>query len=98
MEDGSSSVPTDSQAQPDRTGPQPTDLGLCEHPYWPLRPGTAWTYNSSHTSYTQQVINVLDNQVALTTAYEGQPIQLGLTCSQEGLAGSHLGHPREFDG
>lgn len=92
----SSLASTDLQVEPDGSRSQLTDLGLCEHPYWPLQPGTAWTYNSSHTSYVQQVIEGLNNQIRLMTTYEGQPIQLGLTCSQEGLEGGYLGDMRRL--
>ncbi len=72
------------------------DLGLCTHAYWPLWPGTSWTYNSPDTSYTQRVDDASDNQVFLSTRYEGQDIRFSLVCSQEGLGGNYLGDMRRI--
>ena len=73
-----------------------SDLAWCTHPYWPLRPGTAWTYNSSFTSYVQQVNDVSDDRVFLGSQYEGQPIQFELECHQDGLGGSYPGDMRRI--
>jgi hypothetical protein len=72
------------------------DLGLCSHPYWPLQPGTTWTYNSSATSYQQRIETFSANQVRLSTQYEGQNIQFNVVCLPEGLAGSYLGDMRRI--
>jgi hypothetical protein len=72
------------------------DLGLCAHVYWPLRPGTVWTYNSPTTSYSQRVDNVSGDQVYLHTQYEGRDIQFSLVCDQEGLGGNYLGDMRRL--
>ncbi len=79
----------------DNAASQP-DPGWCAHAYWPLRPGTAWTYNSADTSYSQHVDNVLNNEVYLSTQYEGRNIQFNLVCYQEGLGGSYLGDMRRI--
>jgi hypothetical protein len=73
-----------------------TSLGLCGHPYWPLQPGTTWTYNSASTSYTERVDTVLDDQVTLTTQYAGQDIQFNLNCTSEGLGDAYLGDMRRL--
>ncbi len=92
--DASQPAPTDSASSSDDAAANP-DLGLCDHAYWPLRPGTTWTYNSPDTSYTQRVDdNVSDSQVRLSTQYEGRDIQFSLVCYQEGLGGSYLGDMR----
>ncbi len=96
--DTSSLLPTVAAAfvfEPENDDAQ-FDLAGCEHPYWPLRAGTAWAYNSSFTSYVQQVNEVSDNQVYLSSQYEGQPIQFGLECVQAGLGGSYLGDMRRI--
>ena len=72
------------------------NLGLCAHDYWPLWPGTSWTYNSRDTSYTQNVDDVSDNQAMLSTQYEGRNIQARLLCSREGLGGVYLGDMRRI--
>ncbi|GAB4530994.1 MAG: hypothetical protein Kow0063_09690 [Anaerolineae bacterium] len=73
-------------------------LGLCAHRYWPLWPGTIWTYNSRDTSFSQSTVDVSNNQALLSTRYEGQDIQAGLACSQEGLGGVYLGDMRRITG
>jgi hypothetical protein len=72
------------------------DLGLCAHAYWPLRPGTVWTYNSPDTSYIQRVDDVSNDQAYLSTQYEGRDIQFSLACSPEGLGGNYLGDMRRI--
>lgn len=84
-----------STPQSNKAAPQ-LDLGFCAHAYWPLRPGTIWSYNSPDTSYTQRVGDVLNNQVQMDTQYEGQPIPFNLTCYQEGLGGHFLGDMRRI--
>jgi hypothetical protein len=88
------SVPPPSST-PGNLGAQP-DLGLCAHAYWPLRPGTVWTYNSPDTSYAQRVDGVSSNQVYMSTQYEGRDIQFSLACSPEGLGGNYLGDMRRI--
>ncbi len=88
-------ISADSVSQPDNAAIQP-ELGWCMHTYWPLQPGTTWTYNSSNTSYSQRVDNALNNQVHLSTQYEGQDIQFSLGCYQEGLGGNYLGDMRRL--
>jgi len=66
------------------------------HAYWPVWPGTAWTYNSSHTSYIQYADDVANNQISLSSQYEGQNISSSLICYQEGLGGSYLGDMRRI--
>jgi hypothetical protein len=78
-----------------RTVAQP-DLGACVHAYWPVRPGTTWTYNSPTTSYSQRVDNVSGDQVYLSTQYEGRDIRFSLVCDQEGLGGNYLGDMRRL--
>jgi hypothetical protein len=78
-----------------RTVAQP-DLGACAHAYWPVRPGTTWTYNSPTTSYSQRVDSVSGDQVYLSTQYEGRDIQFSLVCDQEGLGGNYLGDMRRL--
>jgi hypothetical protein len=82
-------------SSPGNLAAQP-DLGLCAHAYWPLRPGTVWTYNSPDTSYAQRVDNVSSNQVYMSTQYEGRDIQFSLACSPEGLGGNYLGDMRRI--
>lgn len=72
------------------------NLGLCAHSYWPLWPGIVSTHNSRDTSYTQRVIDVSNDQVFLSTQYEGRDIQFSLMCSQEGLGGDFLGDIRRI--
>jgi hypothetical protein len=86
---------TSHVSSPGNLAAQP-DLGLCAHAYWPLRPDTAWTYNSPDTSYIQRVDNVSNNQVYLSTQYEGRDIQFSLACSPEGLGGNYLGDMRRI--
>lgn len=74
----------------------PITQGACAHPYWPLQVGTKWTYDSSMTSFTQQVDTIAANQVVLSSQYEGQTIKTTLACSQEGLGGSFLGDMRRL--
>lgn len=88
-------APTDSASSSDDAAANP-DLDLCDHAYWPLRPGTTWTYNSPDTSYTQRVDDVSDSQVHLSTQYEGRDIQFSLVCYQEGLGGSFVGDMRRI--
>jgi hypothetical protein len=71
-------------------------LGLCTHAYWPLWPGTTWTYNSQNSSYSYRVDDISDNQALLSTQYEGQDIQFSLACSEEGLGGNYLGDMRRL--
>jgi hypothetical protein len=71
-------------------------LGLCRHPYWPLWPGTIWTYNSQNSSYSYHVDDISDNQALLSTQYEGRDIQFSLACSEEGLGGNYLGDVRRL--
>jgi len=75
---------------------QPVDLGFCKHTYWPLQLNTAWSYNSPDSFYVQQVDQVLDNQVQLSTQYEGQGVQFNLECYEEGLGGAYLGDMRRI--
>jgi hypothetical protein len=82
-------------SSPGNLAAQP-DLGLCAHTYWPLRSGTAWTYNSPDTSYTLRVDGVSNNQVLLSTQYEGRDIQFSLACSLEGLGADYLGDMRRI--
>lgn len=72
------------------------DLGLCDHPYWPLQPGTTWTYNSPATSYQERIEMFSANQVGLGTQYEDQDIQYNVVCLPEGLGGSYLGDMRRI--
>lgn len=73
-----------------------TDLGLCEHPYWPVQSGSTWTYNSPDTSYLERVETVSTEQVVVTTRYEEQDIQFNVACQPEGLGGSYLGDMRRI--
>jgi len=83
-------------------GPSPGNLAAqpvsdsCAHAYWPLRPGTAWTFNSPDTSYVQRVDSVSNDQVHLSTQYEGRDMQFSLMCNQEGLGGNYLGDMRRI--
>lgn len=72
------------------------NLGLCAHPYWPLWPGSTWTYNSRDTSFSQSAVDVSNNQALLSTQYAGQDIQASLACLQEGLGGVYLGDMRRI--
>lgn len=72
------------------------DLGLCEHPYWPVQSGSTWTYNSPDTSYLERVETVSTEQVVVTTRYEEQDIQFNVACQPEGLGGSYLGDMRRI--
>lgn len=72
------------------------DLGLCSHPYWPLQPGTTWTYNSPATSFQERIETFSANQVRLGAQYEGQDIQFNVVCLPEGLGGSYLGDMRRI--
>lgn len=72
------------------------DLGLCAHAYWPLRPGTAWAFNSAETSYIASVDRIDDSQVYFNTQYEGQDIIFDMTCLPEGLGGGYLGDMRRI--
>jgi hypothetical protein len=85
----------DSDAIPDKAQAQAA-LGLCAHAYWPLQPGTEWTYNSPLTSYIERVSSVVNNKVDLSTQYEGREIQASLTCYLEGLGGNYLGDMRRI--
>jgi hypothetical protein len=86
---------SDSDATPDKAHAQAA-LGLCAHVYWPLQPGTEWTYNSPTTSYIERVDNVVNDKVDLSTQYEGREIQASLTCYLEGLGGNYLGDMRRI--
>ncbi len=72
------------------------DLGWCTHSYWPLQPGSTWTYNSPVTSFTLRVDDASDNRVYLSTQYEGQDIQFNVGCQQNGLGGDYLGDMRRI--
>jgi hypothetical protein len=71
-------------------------LGICEHVYWPFRIGTSWTFNNPQTSFTQRLDKSQDNQVYLSTEYEGQPIEFNLECYQDGLGGDFVGEMRRL--
>lgn len=73
-----------------------SDLGWCTHIYWPLRPGTTWTYSSLATAYTQHVSDIVNNQVFLSSQYAGQDIQFSLVCYKEGLGGEYIGDMRRI--
>ncbi len=73
-----------------------TTLQMCEHAYWPLQAGSAWTYNSPHTSYTLHLAEMTSPQIRFSTEYEGQTIEFGLECRPEGLAGQYLGDMRRL--
>lgn len=84
-------MPVKAAVQTNSTPPQ-----MCEHAYWPLRAGSAWTYNSPHTSYTLQLANVAAPQILFSTEYEGRTIEFSLECRPEGLAGQYLGDMRRL--
>lgn len=71
-------------------------LGMCTHAYWPLQPGTTWTYNSLDSSYTERVDSLTDNSGQLSTQYEGRDMAFSLVCSEEGLGGAFLGDMRRL--
>ena len=68
----------------------------CYHPYWPLQPGTTWTYNSSNTSYTQRVEGVTPDQVILNSQYEGHVVQATLGCKDQVVGLNFLGDMRRL--
>jgi hypothetical protein len=79
-----------------QNNPFPSDQGLCDNAYWPLRSGIEWTYNSPDTSFTQRLEEVSNNRVLLSSQYEGQEIRSQLACLEEGLGGNYLGDMRRL--
>ncbi|NIR94849.1 MAG: hypothetical protein GWO08_14630, partial [Gammaproteobacteria bacterium] len=68
----------------------------CSHIYWPLQPGTTWTYASQDSSYIQRVDNIVNDQAYLSTQYEGQNLQFQIGCLQQGVGLNYLGDMRRL--
>jgi hypothetical protein len=71
---------------------------LCDHPYYPVRAGATWKYQSTGEPaddyrFTDTITAVREDGFTLTTAYENSSRNQTWACSSDGLTALQLGGP-----
>lgn len=83
---------------PQTTSSTAVNTTLCAHPYYPVRAGAAWTYQSTGTPaddyrFTDTITSLRDDGFTLTSEYEKFTRTQEWACSPEGLSAMELGGP-----